>query len=176
MANNGPTIVNDFPEAYRDKEVGANDAAVDSLREDLAELGEAYDPTNKYDPKLVSARVGHARADLQVRKLDRVRQLLLSSSQEYLRVQRRFLEALKASWLHAPKLRALALADMYEADDQIKRAILWSRDISTGAWTLCKCGHFYLDHKATGGCVNCSPQPCNCGERGVHDLPLDQQP
>lgn len=68
----------DLPEVFAEHRAAVTESRRLALEEWLAELGMKYDPDREYNIPAIQFNVGQRRADMQVQRLDRARQMLLS--------------------------------------------------------------------------------------------------
>jgi hypothetical protein len=138
------------PEAFADKLQALRSSDQRSFEDDLAELGlpSKQGKFTEEEKDLVIAKAAHLRADRQIGKLDRVRELLLA--------------ALASSEVQT----AVALV---LGENEALRLRTITRDLTADEWKLCACGHFLLEHKVTGGCTRLRGfEPCSCDQVGFH--------
>jgi hypothetical protein len=141
----------EVPEAFADKLQALRSSDRRSFDDDRAELG--LPPKSKYtedEKDLVIAKAGHLRADRQIGKLDRVRELLLS--------------AFAGEHVQMAIRRVLG-------ENETLRLLTVTRDLTVDEWKPCPkgCGHFLLEHKVTGGCTRQrGVEPCGCDQVGFH--------
>jgi hypothetical protein len=142
-----------IPEAYKGPVTdGIESALKQTMREDLVELGLPLD--RNYHEGEIAARAAHLRAERQLQKLDRVRELLLSL-------------------LGSDEVQTALIEHAHVEPNELWGMLTLTRDLSAPAWQPCpECKHLLLDHQTTGGCTVRGIQPCNCSRAGVQGMPF----
>lgn len=165
----------DVPSAWTDKRGSIAEARKVGLLEALAELGMTYDPDAEYNLAAIKFAVGQKRADAQVQKLERCRQMLLScldASERRMSVIGQSSAGLREAaggtegWCcpacktpinpaHGhPLVEFLTnlLQQGIDPSGDYARVRKWATNTHGEGWVLCPagCSHFLLDHGQTG--------------------------
>lgn len=139
-----------------------------ALAEMLQELGMPYHPDAEYNEPAIRFAIGQRRADMQVQRLERCRQMLLSCMDGYERrmaTERTMRGALadrlaEQPWATADATLAAEVERILrmgpDPDGDYARVRRWALDTHGAGWRLCPvgCPHFLLDHRAGGGCIS----------------------